>query len=268
MSSTSISVLGCGWLGFPLAKHFVQAGYDVKGSKTSKDKLDELKKAGIKPFEIRLEPEVVPDDNNEFFNSETLIINIPPPKVDEKVNYHLNQMRSVLEFAKKGEIKNILLVSSTSVYQNCNCEVTEDIEVEPETANGMALREVEKLLSKQSDFNSTIVRFCGLIGPDRNPVKYIAQKRSVSNGNSPVNLIHLDDCINIIDEIINKSAWNEIFNACSDKHPSRKEYYSRAAEKERLKLPQFADAEEPSYKIVSSEKIKQKFEYPDPLRFP
>ena len=37
-----VSVLGCGWLGKPLAISLLDEGYSVKGSTTSEDKLELL----------------------------------------------------------------------------------------------------------------------------------------------------------------------------------------------------------------------------------
>lgn len=41
---TSISVLGCGWLGLPLAKHLIDSGFMVKGSIRSSSKISDLEK--------------------------------------------------------------------------------------------------------------------------------------------------------------------------------------------------------------------------------
>ena len=37
-----ISIMGCGWLGLPLAAQLVKAGYNVKGSTTTPEKLEVL----------------------------------------------------------------------------------------------------------------------------------------------------------------------------------------------------------------------------------
>ena len=50
MSQNKIGIIGCGWLGLPLAKMFVSNNYKVKGSTTSKEKIEILKKEGIEPF--------------------------------------------------------------------------------------------------------------------------------------------------------------------------------------------------------------------------
>lgn len=78
---TSVSILGCGWLGFPLGKELLNQGYNVKGSTTTASKMLELQDAEINAFNIDL-----PDGNisSDFFHSDCLIINIPP-KTSKKV---------------------------------------------------------------------------------------------------------------------------------------------------------------------------------------
>ena len=91
----------------------------------------------------------------------------------------------------------------------------------------------------------------------------------ILNSNVPLNLIHQDDCINIIYEIISQNIWNEVLNACCDLHPTRKEYYSVVAKKNNIDLPEFDDSKNSNYKIVSNDKVKKllnySFKYPDPL---
>ena len=50
-----ISLLGCGWLGLPLAKALLTNDFYVKGSTTSEEKLSTLKSFGIDPFLIALD---------------------------------------------------------------------------------------------------------------------------------------------------------------------------------------------------------------------
>ena len=45
-----ISILGCGWLGFPLAQQLMCQGFQIKGATTSESKLSVLQNAGISPF--------------------------------------------------------------------------------------------------------------------------------------------------------------------------------------------------------------------------
>ena len=45
-----ISILGCGWLGLPLAEQFLERGYIVKGSTTSVANHGLLKSKNIIPY--------------------------------------------------------------------------------------------------------------------------------------------------------------------------------------------------------------------------
>ncbi len=50
----NISILGCGWLGLPLALTLKKNGYSIKGSTTSEIKVKLLNNYGVQPFIIDL----------------------------------------------------------------------------------------------------------------------------------------------------------------------------------------------------------------------
>ena len=49
-----IGIIGCGWLGLPLAKLFLKNDFLVKGSTTSKEKIKNLKSHNIEPHLIEI----------------------------------------------------------------------------------------------------------------------------------------------------------------------------------------------------------------------
>ncbi|MFT5748934.1 MAG: NAD dependent epimerase/dehydratase family enzyme, partial [Ancylomarina sp.] len=83
------------------------------------------------------------------------------------------------------------------------------------------------------------------------------------NADAPVNLIHRDDCIQIINEVINQDVWNEIFNCTADTHPSKKEFYTKAAERIGVPLPIFDEEEgsHSSFKLITNDKLKRRLNY-------
>ena len=123
--------------------------------------------------------------------------------------------------------------------------------------------------SKEKDFYTTVVRFGGLIGLDRNPAHFFSGRKNIP-GEVPVNLIHSTDCINIISEIICNNIWGEVFNACCPIHPTRTEFYIQAAEIFGLAIPQFINSTE-NYKIVNSDKLQKRlgytFRYASPMDY-
>ena len=264
-----ISILGCGWLGLPLAKSLLEKGFLVNGSTTSIEKISILEKAGITTFIVSLSAVEVSDETKisieQFLNnSEILIVDIPPKlRGDSKENF-VGKIESLIPFIENSTVKKVLFVSSTSVYQDGTStalSVTELDNPEPNTESGKQLLEAEQLLQRNKNFETTIIRFGGLIGNDRHPIKFLAGRKNIENPDAPINLIHQDDCIGIIETIINLDLWNEIFNAVTPIHPTRKEYYSQKAMELNLPLPEFEENKISTGKLFSSDKIETVLNY-------
>lgn len=252
-----ISILGCGWLGFPLAESLIKNGFTVKGSTTSRDKIDTFTLSGIDPFLISLTPDVI-EGNIELFlrESEILIIDIPPKLRGENKEGFTDKIKMLIPHIAASGISKVLFVSSTSVYADDNSVVTEETIPQPQTESGKQLVESEQLLLANPNFKTTVLRFGGLTGGDRQPVKHMAGRENLENPDGPVNLIDRADCIGIIETIIEKEAWGNIFNGAHPDHPSREEYYTKKAIALRLDVPKFSREKPSMGKTVSAEKVK------------
>ncbi len=258
----SISILGCGWLGLPLAKSLIESGYYVKGSTTQKSKLPELKKEGVEAYRIELIPEIQEEEIQEFLCSSILIINIPPGAQKHGDNFHLLQMKNLLPAIRKSPLEKILFVSSISVYGSEQGKVNEETNPLPDKPSGKVLLEVENYLRKQSPFKVTILRLAGLIGEDRHPVKFLAGKQNLSGGDVPINLIGQADCIGIIKEVLRQQVWGEIFNAAADDHTPRGIFYPQMARVFALEPPTFLnESRQRNNKIVGNQKVKKMLNY-------
>ncbi|WP_372751016.1 hypothetical protein [Labilibaculum sp.] len=263
----TISILGCGWLGFPLANTLTKNGYYVKGSTPSADKLKILSNAGISPFKIFLNPEINNDFDPLFFDSEIIVINFPPQRRDDIEEFHSEQFKSLLKQLKNSSLKKVLFISSTSVYANLNRIVDEKDNQTPDKNSGKALRKVENMLLKQTNFQTSIIRFGGLIGYDRKPGRFFSQIKNAIDGSTPVNLIHQDDCIAIIMHLISNDLWGNVYNACCPEHPSREKFYLEAAKIGGFEAPKFVNGKS-SFKIISSAKLEAtnyKFKFTNPI---
>lgn len=252
----SIGILGCGWMGFPLAKCLVQKGYTIKGSTRTEDKIKSLIDSGVEPYLVDLASNELP---TAFFDCDVVFINVPPSSATqsgfERLAEHVKGLK-------------VIFASSTSVYPNLNRVVTEaDADYIISKHSGHVMLELEELFSKNPNFETTVLRFGGLFGPGRNPGNWFAGKSGLKGPNQPVNMIHLDDCIGIAETVIEQDIWGATFNACAPKHPTRKEFYQVASRKSGLLAPDFLD-NPVEYKVVSSEKLIEKtgyqFVYPNP----
>ncbi|MDY8136613.1 NAD(P)-binding domain-containing protein [Aquimarina sp. 2201CG5-10] len=268
MNIKNISVLGCGWLGFPLAIDLISKGIQVKGSTTTESKTLKLQEQKITPFLLKLGEATEEIYSDFLLDSEVVIINFPPKRIPNIIEIYQQQIQSILSHIS--ETQKVIFISSTSVYQNTNDEISEIIEIQPEKESGKAVAAVEQLLQKRLGDRLTILRLSGLIGYDRLPGRFLANKKNVQNGDAPINVIHRDDCIGLINAVLEKNVWGEVINGCADHHPLRKEFYSLAASKIGLTPPIFAKQEMIKYKIISNAKSKALLQYtylhPDPLK--
>lgn len=248
MNIKTISILGSGWLGLPLAGHFVSKGNHVKISTRSESRLQHLSSLKAEPFIIDIDN--LPNNLHNFLQTDILIINIP--------SKNINGFSNLLKEIEKADIEKVIFVSSTSVYENTNKTVYES---SGEESVKSPLLTIENLFRDSSKIKPTIIRFGGLIGYSRNPGKFFSKGKPVQNPDSYVNLIHRDDCIGIISQIVEQEIWGEVFNCCADTHPTKRDYYTQAAKNLGVPAPEFIDADSKSFKIISNLKVKKVLNY-------
>ena len=257
-----ISILGCGWLGLPLAKSLVAQGFSVKGSTTSEAKLAVLESAHIQAYSIRLtENEVIGNLADFLSESEIVIIDIPPKLRGDGAENFVSKIEILIPFIAQSTVNHVVFISSTSVYADDNSIVTENSQPEPDTESGRQLLATEKLLEGNANFKTTVIRFGGLIGENRHPIHFLAGRKNLENPEAPINLIHQDDCIGIIEAVISRNARGEVFNAVAPYHPSRKEYYTQKAVALGLPLPEFEEEKASIGKTIVSDKITTVLDY-------
>lgn len=266
-----ISVLGCGWLGFPLAQSLEKQGHKVKGSTTRVAKLSELRQAGIEPLWLQLTPEPKGIGWDYLLDCDVLIINIPPRLEKTGLDFHPVQIRHLVKLIEGSSIKQVIYVSSTSVYPELNREVNEADVTLPSQSASPALVEVEQLIQNLSQ-STLILRCGGLMGYERIPAKYVAGKKDLTTGEIPVNYIHRDDAIGVIEAFLQSPAlWNTTYNVVAPLHPTRQEVYLASCPSFGYEPPTFKESDANPFKIISSQKLQTalgyRFIYSNPLEF-
>lgn len=250
-----LSILGCGWLGLPLAASLIKKGFTVNGSTTSAGKLTVLQSNGVNPFLVNLTANGIDGDMGHFLSqSEILIIDIPPKLRKENSESFTDKIKMLIPFIEASRVKKVLFVSSTSVYADDNSIVTEETLPIPQTESGRQLLESEEILLSNNNFTTTVLRFGGLVSEDRQPVRFLSGRENLENPDGPVNLIHRNDCIGIIEAIIEQDAWGEIFNGVAPHYPTREDHYTKKAKDLGLEMPKFSREKPSQGKTVSSQK--------------
>ena len=260
-----ISVIGCGWLGFPLAKSFIEKGYSVKGSTTTEGKVVDLKANQIEGYLVSISCDIIKGEIEDCLsNSDLLILNIPPSlRNHTEPNSYVKRIQLLIPFIEKTKIKNVLFISSTSVYNNNEAfpTITESTLLNPKSESGQQLLKVEQLLQDNPNFNTTILRFSGLFGNGRHPAKVLSGKTNLKNPDAPVNLIHLKDCIAIVHSIVELEIWNDTFNVATEPHPSRIDYYTSVCKSLNVSPPEFDLQTSSKGKLIDASKLVQILDY-------
>lgn len=259
---TSVSVLGGGWLGLPLALSLKKKSLLVKISTTTDSKLEIFSQQGLEPHKIIL------DQNSQgmgtFLKTDVLIICFPPKIKSQSLEYFYNQIEILCRaIANEKIIQKIIFVSSTSIYTS-----NEGLKTENDADPTHYLFKAEKLLKENlPDKTILIVRMAGLMGYDRNPCKYFGIRDF--NPQSRVNYIHRDDAVEVLDWLALNFAENITVNLCAPLHPSRGQITEVVCKQNYGNFNE--DLAEGEGKIVDStlfESIFQKkLKYPDPLNF-
>ena len=241
----NVSILGCGWLGKPMAVSLMNDGFLVKGSTTSKIKIHELEVLKIEPYLIDITEF---EEFDLFLASDILLIAI--------TSKDINAYERLIEQIEMSSIQKVIFISSTSVYPLSNSVVTEETAV-----INTPLSEIENLFRDSTFFETTIIRFAGLFGPGRHPGSWFKNGKTIPQPNGFVNMIHLEDCIEIIHEILDQDCWGTTFNACSNDHPTRRDFYTNARKTLNFENPIFEENSLLKYKIISSKKLQEDLSY-------
>lgn len=275
MQPPTVSVLGCGWLGLPLAERLLADGYTVKGSTTTPEKMALLAGKGIIPYQLKLMPQ--PDgDLTDFLHTDILLIDIPPKARAQGDGFHSAQVQAVADAVQRSSVRWVIYISSTSVYPEHSRVVTEEDVTGPgesvdsgDSPSPLVVAE-QTILQLSPIRQTTVLRCAGLMGYDRIPGKYVAG-RTVDSGLLPVNYVHRDDAVGLIIAVLANTLVGT-FNVVAPMHPTREAVYRKSCAQFGYALPLFVDSPTAlPFKIVSGEKLtgqlNYSFHYPDPLMF-
>lgn len=231
-----VAIIGCGWLGMPLAEKLLKEGFEVLGFARRPEVLDELHSRQIpvisRPF--------------SFEGIDIVISTITPPKTaaDEAIHHEIAQAASAADVAQ------LIYTSSISVYPDEPREVEEKDAIEDHP-----IRLLEKIYSNTFT-NSTILRLGGLYGGERHPAKYLSGRSDLPKPLAAINLVSREKVIFTMEKVIQKEITAHIINVVDEEHPSRKDYYTSVCAQLGLIPPHFS-TDESTGKIVSSKKWRQ-----------
>ena len=268
-----VSIIGLGWLGEAAGLLLQRQGHLVLGSSTRPEKVELLRGKGLDAIHFALDPDPKGTAYHRLFDSEILIVTLPPRSRHGDGEAYLQQLASLRTLVANSAVKQIIFISSTRIYPNENkaASYTEEEQITESNAGNSILYRAEQLMKESPSYSLTILRMGGLMGADRIPGSYFSGKEEVV-GHTRVNFIHQDDAARMIAWVLDQGLWNQTFNGVAPEHPLRREVYAKNASALGI-LPPASYLEVADEKVgrwISSEKISAtgfSFDFPNPLDF-
>jgi len=241
-----IAIVGCGWLGLPLGLSLQKSGHSIVATRRSETGCSQLNSLGFTAVQFELGATLSQKKFTPIFSSDLLILNIPVGRKTLSSETFSINMHDLLKQAAKSSIKQVIFISTTSVYGEQNAVVTEKSPTHPSSESGQINLLVEQKVQRYFASQASILRLSGLVGEDRHPVNYLAAKTELAAPNKIVNLVHQYDVIQSIESVIKNKVWGHTLVICSTEHPTRHEYYTWAAEQLSLIPPSFIEQQAPT----------------------
>lgn len=249
-----IIILGAGWLGMPLAERFSHMGWEVEA--TSRN-------PAVNPMMrmFKLEQQILV---HTLSLSDAYWVCAIPPRATDPQSEYLSLLDEALELSKSMSAKGFLLCSSTGVYDEKDGLYDEKGLLSPAVSRRISvLQEAEMKVLTQ---NGKVLRLAGLVGPGREPGRFVAGKQLASSANACINMVHQHDVIAAIETLLQHwSKASSIYNLCYPAHPTRQEYYQAHCELLGTDAPTFSRATHERRIIVGSAIEALGFQYQFPI---
>lgn len=231
--NTSISIIGCGFVGKLLAQQLLHKNISVAGYVSSDNSLAECHSKKIPCQLINLDTPRMDLD----LSGQRVIYLAPPPhsgRIDTR-------MRHFLAAIDKHVPEKFILISTTGVYGNCDgAWIDETWPLNPTADRAHRRADAEQQVQQfcqQHSIPLVILRVAGIYGPGKIPVERIKSGEPIVNQqDSPfTNRIHVADLVTVCERALLSQTITGIYNV-TDGHPGTMyEYFTGVAA--RLKLP-------------------------------
>lgn len=229
----TITIVGGGWLGRPLAHYLESIGHHVFVSKTTSEGVEQLKQEHLNAFQLDLSAEVSQVTQQISTTQADIVIGCFPPGFRKgNGEEYADYWKTLADACVNANVGRVVMVSSTTVYPN----IAEDM-VEEKASLALALIHEDfsdnaKIMLKaeqhlmDSGLKFAIVRCSGLVGPHRHPARFAPRLKQVSDL-APANMLHLTDAIGAV-SFVALHDKNVVVNATTPNTVSKAEFYQAA----------------------------------------
>ncbi|WP_462179317.1 Rossmann-fold NAD(P)-binding domain-containing protein [Pseudoalteromonas gelatinilytica] len=254
VSDNKMVVLGTGWLGQALCIKAKELAWQVQGTHRSREHEHDFQRQ----FAF-VGDELVHDVSLE---EAWWVCAIPPRSRSSESNY-LATLLAGLELAKQLKCKGFILCSSTGVYPADNGHYDESTAINCQSVRQQQLFDAEQLVLSDG---GKVLRLAGLVGPGREPGKFVAGKELSSSSQQVVNMVQQQDVIAAIFSVLeNWSSASSIYNVVNPAHPTKADYYQQKCTEQGNQPPTFTNHDKGERIIDGSAIESLSFRYQAPI---
>jgi nucleoside-diphosphate-sugar epimerase len=236
------------------------------------EKKHTLERKGIDTVLFKLDPHPMGLGFQKLFETDILIITIPPRSKHQTAEFYLEQLKYLRNLLINSTTKKVIFISSTGVYpkESISANYQEQEIITLSNSGNPTLLQAEALFQFNDSFESTIIRFGGLMGAGRIPINYFSGKEEV-DGESRVNYIHQEDAVRMIEWVISTNLWNRLFNGVAPIHSKKREVLEASALKLAVDPPKsYQNNENITQRLIDPSAILETgftFNFPEPANF-
>ena len=245
-----VLIIGCGYIGTPLALRLRSQGHEVWGLRRQGTDTSDLLRQGIHPLaaEVTDPTSLAAALGSQHFDWTVNALSSRGGGEEGYRRLYLQGTETILtHFQAKPPLCYVHL-SSTSVYgQTDGSWVNEDSPAEPSNGTSRILVEVEQTLlqaSRNTGWPAVILRSAGIYGPDRGHLFQQLLKgeaQLTGDGSRWLNMVHQDDLVATICAAFERPAHGQILNVSDDAPATELEFFTWLAARLGRPLPPSID---------------------------
>jgi nucleoside-diphosphate-sugar epimerase len=254
-------IIGCGYIGLPLARRLQEQGHEISAWVHSAASAEGL--AACRFQRIVVGSVADPLLWNSLHGEFDLVIHAASSGRGGAEAYREVFLEGIRRINARQSGARRLMVSSTSVYgQTGGEQVTEESPVEPATETGRILREAEEAALGSGVI---VARSAGIYGPGRSILfEKFRRGEAVIEGDGLrwINQIHQRDLVAALEHLLQAAVPGQVYNAADDTPVAQRDFYAWCAEFLDRPLPPYGPVNAQrkrglTNKLVSNAKLRQ-----------
>jgi nucleoside-diphosphate-sugar epimerase len=228
-SSCKTLIVGCGYIGLPLARRLQEQGHEINAWVYSAASAEVL--ADCRFHRVVAGSVADPLLWNPLAGEFDLVIHAASSGRGGAESYREVFLEGIRQINERQPRARRLMVSSTSVYGQAGGEtVAEESPAEPVVETGRILREAEEAALGGG---AIVVRSAGIYGPGRSVLfEKFRRGEAIIEGDGLrwINQIHQRDLVAALEHLVHAGEPGQIYNAADDVPVTQRDFYAWCAE--------------------------------------